>query len=100
MSQWNWETYEEFQEKYGALSNPSAYVKFIKIVNFFEGVGILLKRGLVDVNFLYDLMGAPLNMVWDKIQPVIIGMRNFYDDPCLWDNSEYLVNEFSSRKKS
>lgn len=100
MSQWQWDNFEEFQEKYGAIANPTAYVKFIKIINFFEGVGILLKRGLIDLDFVYDMMGAPLNMVWEKIHPVILGMRSFYDDPDLWANSEYLINEFVAKKNS
>ena len=97
MAQWEWSSFEEFQQKYGAGTNPSAYSKFMKIINYFEGVGILLKRGLIDEEFVSDLMGAPLMMVWEKTQPVIEGIREFYDDSELWDNYEYLVKQVTKK---
>jgi hypothetical protein len=97
MSQWEWSSFEDFQQKYGASTNPSDYSKFMKIINYFEGVGILLKRGLIDVEFVSDLMGAPLMMVWEKTKPVIVGIRDFYDDLDLWDNYEYLVEQVNKK---
>jgi hypothetical protein len=100
MAQWKWETYEEFYEKYGPVSKPVEYAKFLKLVNFFEGIGILQKRGLIDINLVNDLMGDPLIWVWEKISPVIDGLREQTQSPNLWVHCGYIAEELKKHRLS
>jgi hypothetical protein len=61
-----YDNFEEFWEKYGPYTNMDDYVTFMTRVAWYEGLGVLVKRGLVDVSMVDDLNSGPIISVWEK----------------------------------
>ena len=93
--------YNDFVKRYGPynLVNPEHRALHM-IMNYFEGVGLLLKRNLMDVNFAWDLYGSTCFMAWEKVKPLAEGLRKQYGTPDVWSNFEYLYNELKKREQA
>ncbi|UCH04926.1 MAG: hypothetical protein JSW05_01860 [Candidatus Thorarchaeota archaeon] len=63
------------------------------ILFFFEGVGVLVKRRLIDVNLVADLMSGPTMWVWEAIENWVMWRREIENRPQLWEWIEYLYHE-------
>jgi len=49
---WEWENYEDFQIKYGRLSNWDEFNKYMLVYSIYEGLGVLIYRNLIDVKMM------------------------------------------------
>ena len=88
---------DEFWNKYGPLSNPEEYTSFARLGYFFDGIGVLLKRELVDKYALYDLMGVHVLQYWDNwYGPLIVGLREKWSNPNAYEMFEHLACEFNN----
>ncbi len=47
--------FDDFWEKYGLENNPDAWANWQSVASFFHGMGILVKKGLVEPNLLDEL---------------------------------------------
>jgi hypothetical protein len=80
-----WVSYDDYERKY---SGGSGNVVFPTL----EGLGVLLKRGLIDESVPWDLFGNYLFLFWDKYVPIIEERKRVIGpDFCLW--TEHLVSE-------
>ena len=92
----DYKDYDDFVKKYGSLLSPSpndVQISLQMVGTFFEGVGVLLSQGLLDINLvqkLFDVKGY-----WRKIEPVVIELRRTLKDPRQKEWFEYLNNEVS-----
>ena len=82
----------DYEEKYGAA-------EFIVIGTFFEGIGILLHRKLIDIGLVDDLFTAPIKMSWDKMKDTIIEFRKELGQPTIFEWFEYLYGEMQKREQ-
>jgi len=69
----------------------------IMVANLFEGVGVLLHRKLIDISMVADLL--PVEMTWEKIKPIVGGMRKQFNEPRFYEWFEYLYNEMKKREQ-
>ncbi len=60
---------------------------------FFEGIGVLLKRNLLDIEMVDDLLGHSIKLTWEKMGPIEKETRKRWDDPRTFDDFEYLYDE-------
>jgi hypothetical protein len=67
------------------------------LFTFFDEVGVLLRRDLIDFDLVDDLLGNSARQMWEKIQPVIEEARVRSDDPRLYESFEYLYDEMKRR---
>jgi len=74
-----------YQEKFEVEFPPSAV--------FFNEIGILLEKGLVDVNLVNSLFGGVVPRYWKKMKPFLAICRNEVGQPKLGRGIEYLGNE-------
>lgn len=74
-----------YQEKFGVEFPPSAV--------FFNEIGILLEKGLVDVNLVNSLFGGVVPRYWKKMKPFLEICRKEIGQPKLGRGIEYLGNE-------
>jgi len=89
-----WEDYDDFRAKYGPDINQQEAAVRTVIFNFFEGLGLLVKDNMVDVNTVYSLTGRRIIMVWFKFETIIEGLRIYADaGPDYLENFEFLANE-------
>jgi hypothetical protein len=90
--------YNDFIKKYGPFTLRKPEQKAIQtLLNYFEGVGLLLKRELMDIDFAWDLWGNSYFLIWEKLKPLVDGLRKQYGMPEAWGFFEYLYNETKKR---
>jgi hypothetical protein len=87
-----WDDYADFERKYGSDNNSEAYAQRLTLWNTFNNFGVLLKRGLIDPEMIYDAAGGPIVMSWEKWRPIIIEQRVRYFGSNYLENWEHLVD--------
>ncbi len=90
--------YSDFVSKYGPLfSKKPIPMSFFIVGNFGERVGVLLKNKLLDVALVSQLMTVA--DFWEKMKPVIEGVRREDHNPNYYVYFEYLYNEVKKREQ-
>jgi hypothetical protein len=90
--------YNDFVKRYGGvLSDNPVSIAYGMVCMYLEGNGILLKRKLVDVDLIRNLF----NVVswWEKLKPIIYGVREERHQPEYYEWFEYLANEIKKREQ-
>jgi hypothetical protein len=90
---WEWKDFEDFLAKYGPTSNVEAFASYLSTCAFFEGIGILVKNKLVELELVEELMYQPICMMWERTEDVTKGFREIYGSEAFWEWYEYLYNE-------
>lgn len=85
-------SFHDYEEKYGRA-------EWITVGTFFEGIGVLLYRKLIDIGLVDDLFTAPIKMAWDKMKDGIIEARKEYGQQTIFEWFEYLANEMKKRER-
>jgi hypothetical protein len=73
-----WKDYDDFEKKYGSNYNLDNFAKRMHFFYIFEGIGGLLKAGLVDADTLYPVVWRLATFLWFKFQPTIAENRRRY----------------------
>jgi len=66
---------------------------------FFEGIGILLKRELIDIELVDDMFTMPINETWLKMKDITSEIRKIRNQPTILEWFEYLYNEMKKREQ-
>ena len=82
---------DDFERKYS--------VEGYEIGIFFEGVGVLLHRKLIDIGLVDDLFSSPVKMTWEKMKPLAEATRKRLNRPQMGEYFEYLYNELQKREQ-
>jgi hypothetical protein len=83
--------YEEYLRKYGSVELNEVFV-------FFQQLGMLLKKGLIDVD-LIPLSYGQISAQWEKMKPVLEGGRKKWHNPELGNEVDYLCSELEKREQ-
>ena len=92
LSSWKWESFQDFRSKYGARANKEANSLFVSTCNYFDGIGVLVKRNEIDPRLVEDLMSAWIIWFWEKFGEVIKEYRKVRY-PQYLEFVEYLYNK-------
>jgi hypothetical protein len=84
-------TYSEMEKTLGVMYPETGY--------FFEELGILLHRKLVDISLVDDLFSGPIIRVWESTKPFIEEARKHLKEPQYAEFFEYLYNEMKKREQ-
>jgi hypothetical protein len=90
---YQYEDYDDFLSKYGFDVNPDASVKGRMVNAYLEGIGVLMKRGLIEPSFVDDLMSGVIIGYWEKFEPYLLEYRKRRDWPQTGEHVEYLYNK-------
>ena len=71
-----------------------------KLGVFFEGIGVLLHRKLVDISLVDDLFSGPIKQVWEIIKPAIEDGRRKLSYSQFFEWFEYVYNEMKKREQT
>jgi hypothetical protein len=82
----------DYEEKYGLA-------EWVAVGTFFEGIGILLHRKLIDIGLVDDLFTSPVNMAWDTMKDSIVEARKEFRQPTIFEWFEYLYGEMKKREQ-
>lgn len=86
--------YSEFESMYGPISEgKEVYVKLFRVAWFYNGIGVLLYKGLADIELIDKLFGYMVIWLYEIIEPVITAGRESYGQPKSLEWYEYLYNE-------
>ncbi len=92
----HWESYEEYMQKQDWNSDESDS-EFIRAANlvycFYEGLGVFVKEGLVDIRMIALTMTWMTRTLWEKIAPIIYESRKRMNYPRMLSEFEYLYDE-------
>jgi len=92
--------YDDFMKKYGMHGMPSKSVLPLwQVGKFFDGVGVLLRRKLVDIGLVDELFHTEATVIWEKIKPLVEGRRKELNQPTIYKHFEYLYNEMKKRQQ-
>jgi len=84
-------SYEEYLEKYG---NPMSDKAIVTIASYYDGLGFLLyKRLITDIDVIEYFTEGAILQIWEKLKPIIVGMRKAMNSPELFKSFEYLYKE-------
>lgn len=70
-----WETYDDFMEKYGSETNPDAWTRWMSTGAFYNGIGILLKQGLIGIALVEELLSNAVFISWVRMGPIVKDWR-------------------------
>ena len=90
-----WEDYEDHLSKYGRKANPEAWARLWSYLIMFDDVGLMVRRGLMDIEDFYDISQRSIPSVWKKYRPIIEENRK-RGDPTSMVDFEYLIEEMHS----
>ncbi len=81
------------------FENRLGFREVNQVCLFFEGIGILLQRRLLDTKMVEDLFGGAVGRAWEKVGTRIVKGRRHFGDPTIYYYFEYLYNEMKQREK-
>jgi hypothetical protein len=101
---------KEFQDAWTRIEsiefkNYDEYVKkcglgdYAQCATFFEGIGVLLQKKLIDINLVNALFSVPLKHMYERMKPIIEGNREQFHDQRVFENFEYVYNEMQKREE-
>jgi hypothetical protein len=82
----------DYDKKYGLA-------EFTAVGMFFEGIGILLKRKLIDIELVDDMFTMPIKKTWEKMRDITLEARKVRNEPTDLEWFEYLYNEMEKREQ-
>ena len=91
---------EDWWNKYSPEHDIEAYSAWLRVGRFFDGVGLLLDRTLVDKDLIYELLGDVIQGSWEGTTEDtgmgrwIQGTRDNWDRPNLWKHYENLYHDY------
>jgi hypothetical protein len=71
----------------------------VQVSTLFEGLGVLLEKGLIDVELVDSLFGPSLDTLWEPIRPFIYSTREALKQPFMFSHFEYLHNRLNDFRK-
>jgi hypothetical protein len=93
IQKWEWEDYDDYMAKYGEEVNPEAYMMYRKVFGFLEGLGVLVRRRLIDPSLVDDLMSGLVIRYWEKFEPIFVERRRQLNWPQVAEQIEYLYHQ-------
>jgi hypothetical protein len=84
--------YDEYVKKYGSGD-------YIQCATFFEGIGVLLQKRLIDINLVDTLFSVPLKLFYERMKPIIEANSEQFRRR-VFENFEYLYNELKKREQA
>jgi hypothetical protein len=94
-----YEDAEDWWRKYSPQADGDAFASWLRVGRFFDGVGILVERNLIEKELVFELLGDVIRGSWEGAESGtgmgrwLEGGRELWDRPQLWRNYEYLYGE-------
>jgi hypothetical protein len=96
---WSWTDFDDFMAKYGPDTNPAAYNLHISTQDVYEGIGIMVERGLIDISLVVDFVWFALGYYWQRFGPIWEEWRVRLGHMNLADQTEALYHHIQQIKQ-
>jgi hypothetical protein len=91
-----WSDFDDYMSKYSPRNNPKTSSIMESQLSYLDGLGVLVKNNVVDLETVYDITGRRIIMIWFQFESVIDGLRkgpDFGPGPDYCESFEYLAEE-------
>jgi hypothetical protein len=93
---------KDYGERYGPGTNIQALSNDAALFAYYDGIGFLVRNGLLNMSYVEQLLSSSIILVWEKIQ------SSWSDDERgrysrgspVWSHFEYLYNELKQRQQA
>jgi len=89
--------YDEWLKAYDWFNpnpvNPELSEAIDYVNSFYEGLGVFVKEGLIDIKLVALTMTGATKLVWEKQAPFIKQVREQWGNPIYASEQEYLYNQ-------
>jgi hypothetical protein len=92
---WEWKDLEEWRKKHGQKSEDLA--AYTSMLSFFNGIGVLLHRKLINIEMVDDLLSVNIRGFWSLVKSNVYWTRETIDEPNLYYYAEYLYDEIMKK---
>jgi hypothetical protein len=93
---YQWDDYDDFIEKYGPFHNPSAFAKVWRLIDLWNELGMLVKKGIISMDLIHEQWSGGIQEGWEKCKPLILEWRAA-GETNLGESFEYLYDEARKR---
>jgi len=83
---------------YGSYKENYGFVEANQVYLFYDQLGRLLQKGLIDIDLL-PLETGQITNAWEKLKPLIEGSRKKFNEPKMGYGFEYLYHEVKKREQ-
>ena len=90
ISSWEWDDYNDFIQNHWDLESRN---KHSSVSGFLEGLGVLVKEGLVPIRLVALYIAGLTRTYWEKFGPIIEEMRVRTNSPRGLSETEYLYRK-------
>lgn len=90
---------EKIRERGLETWDPDAFASYHVLFTFFEGLGVFVKKGLIDMEYIDDLFSRRIIQLWEQFEPWIVHRRREMENPDYVDSWEYLYNLMKQREQ-
>ena len=100
--QHSWKEVDDWMEIRAGLptiKNLEAISLWLSVPLYFEGVGVLLYRKMIDIALVDDLLSSEILVLWESIEPAVKEMRVRMNRPQLFEYCEYLYEQIKRREQ-
>jgi len=91
------EDFADYRKRYAENAEVKAALTTVDV--FFEGIGVLVKRKLVGMDLVDDLLSSNILSTWEKTKPLTEGIRKMRARPQSWEWFEYVYDEMKKREQ-
>ncbi len=93
LMRYEWKDYEDFEKKYGSENNVDATAKRFAVWQDYNLIGLMLRKGLVEAEDLFDMGVQGVIFLWEKYKSIIEEERKRYLGKNFLRDFEYLAGE-------
>ena len=61
--------------------------------SFYEGIGVIVKEGLLNVRWVALMWGGPTTKYWRLMEPIMEDLREHHEYPRMQIETEYVCRE-------
>ena len=72
--------FDDYWLKYGSDTNREAWNTWQSVARLFNGIGVLVKKNMVDIELVEELLGVIIVVSWSKMHPILYGFREHVKD--------------------
>ena len=94
-----WKDHADYTSKYNTHNNPEVLIATLMMFTFFESVGSLVRKNLVNIDLVDGVMAISIILIWRRFEDIIKADREYFQSPTLWEDFEYVYIELSKREK-
>ena len=95
-----WTDFNDYMAKYSIETNPEAAAIVESQTSYMEGLGIMVKQKMVDIETVFQMIGTKVILYWFILESMLKEFRKpEWDTPDYMKNFEYLANKMIEMRK-